>query len=404
FTTPLALQAVSGEPVGTDLFDLGQESRIGHVALADEADVVLVAPATANLVAKLASGIADDLLTTVLVATRAPIVLAPAMNVNMLANPVVEENLRVLAGRGHRVVEPDEGLLACGYEGRGRMPDPPVLVEEVKAALAPDDLAGERVLVTAGPTREFLDPVRFLSNRSSGKMGFEVARAARRRGAEVVLVAGPTALPPPRGVRTIDVVSAEEMARAVRDHLADRTVVVAAAAVADWRPVVRAATKPAKTKGCTAIEVESTIDVLGTLVRPRPDTIVVGFAAETHDVDEHARGKLVRKQLDLVVANDVTAPGAGFDVDTNVVSILDASGAERLPVLPKEEVAEAILDRRPRWSAETSAELATLTPGAPRQAVLPLVVEDVLGAGVEGILLIGTGSAGPAEAVREEIG
>ncbi|MFM8412448.1 MAG: bifunctional phosphopantothenoylcysteine decarboxylase/phosphopantothenate--cysteine ligase CoaBC, partial [Alphaproteobacteria bacterium] len=230
FTTPLALQTVSGEPVGTDLFDLGQESRIGHVALADEADVVLVAPATANLVAKLAGGIADDLLTTVLVATRAPIVLAPAMNVNMLANPVVEENLRVLAGRGHRVVDPDEGLLACGYEGRGRMPDPPVLVEEVKAALAPDDLAGERVLVTAGPTREFLDPVRFLSNRSSGKMGFEVARAARRRGAEVVLVAGPTALPPPRGVRTIDVVSAEEMARAVRDHLADRTVVVAAAA------------------------------------------------------------------------------------------------------------------------------------------------------------------------------
>ncbi|MFM7735357.1 MAG: bifunctional phosphopantothenoylcysteine decarboxylase/phosphopantothenate--cysteine ligase CoaBC [Alphaproteobacteria bacterium] len=351
FTTPLALQTVSGEPVGTDLFDLGQESRIGHVALADEADVVLVAPATANLVAKLASGIADDLLTTVLVATRAPIVLAPAMNVNMLANPVVEENLRVLAGRGHRVVEPDEGLLACGYEGRGRMPDPPVLVEEVKAALAPDDLAGERVLVTAGPTREFLDPVRFLSNRSSGKMGFEVARAARRRGAEVVLVAGPTALPPPRGVRTIDVVSAEEMARAVRDHLADRTVVVAAAAVADWRPVVRAATKPAKTKGCTAIEVESTIDVLGTLVRPRPDTIVVGFAAETHDVDEHARGKLVRKQLDLVVANDVTAPGAGFDVDTNVVSILDASGAERLPVLPKEEVAEAILDRVVRLRA-----------------------------------------------------
>lgn len=352
FTTPLALQAVSGEPVGTDLFDLTQESRIGHIALADEADVVLVAPATANLLAKLAHGIADDLLGTVLLATRAPVVLAPAMNVHMLGNPVVQDNLRSLAERGHRIVEPDEGLLACGYEGRGRLPDPPVLVEEVKAAISPDDLAGERVLVTAGPTREFLDPVRFLSNRSSGKMGFCVARAARRRGAEVVLVAGPTALPPPRGVRTIDVVSAEDMARAVRENLAERTVVVAAAAVADWRPVVRAGTKPAKTKGRSSIEVESTIDVLGTLVRPRPDTIVVGFAAETHDLDEHARGKLVRKDLDLVVANDVTAPGAGFDVDTNQVSILDASGgSERLALLPKEEVAEAILDRVVRLRA-----------------------------------------------------
>ncbi len=351
FTTPLALQAVSGEPVGTDLFDLTQESQIGHVALADEADAVLIAPATANLVAKAARGIADDLLTTVLLATRAPVVLAPAMNVHMLQNPAVQENLRALGSRGFRVVEPDVGVLACGYEGRGRMPDPPVLVEEVKAALAPDDLSGERVLVTAGPTREFLDPVRFLSNRSSGKMGFEIARAARRRGAEVVLVAGPTALDAPRGVRTVDVVSADEMAAAVRANLADCTVVVAAAAVADWRPVARAGTKPAKTRGPSAIEVESTVDVLGTLVRPRPDTIVVGFAAETHDVDEHARGKLVRKDLDFVVANDVTAPGAGFDVDTNVVSILDGAGAERLPLLPKEEVAEAILDRVVRLRA-----------------------------------------------------
>jgi phosphopantothenoylcysteine decarboxylase/phosphopantothenate--cysteine ligase len=345
FTTPLALQTVSGEAVATDLFDLTQESQIGHIELADGADVLLVAPATANLLAKLAHGVADDLLGTVLLATRAPVVLAPAMNVHMLGNPVVVANLRALEARGHRLVEPDVGQLACGYEGRGRLPDPPVLVEEVKAALAPDDLAGERVLVTAGPTREFLDPVRFLSNRSSGKMGWEVARAARRRGAEVVLVAGPTALAPPRGVETVEVVSAAEMSEAVRSRLAGTTVVVAAAAVADWRPVARSATKGPKAKGPAAIEVESTVDVLGTLVRPRPDTIVVGFAAETHDVDEHARGKLARKNLDLVVANDVTAPGAGFDVDTNVVSILGPSGAERLPLLPKEEVAEAILDR-----------------------------------------------------------
>lgn len=351
FTTPLALQAVSGEPVGTDLFDLTQESRIGHVALADEADVVLVAPATASVIARIAHGIADDLLTTVLLATRAPVVLAPAMNVHMLENPVVAGNLRALEARGCRIVEPDVGVLACGYEGRGRLPDPPVLLEEVKAALAPDDLAGERVLVTAGPTREFLDPVRFLSNRSSGRMGWEIARAARRRGAEVVLVAGPTALEPPRGVRTVGIVSAEEMAAAVRSNLDGCTIVVAAAAVADWRPVVRSGTKPAKAKGPSSIKVEPTVDVLGTLVRPRPDTIVVGFAAETHDVDDRARGKLVRKDLDLIVANDVTAPGAGFDVDTNVVSILDANGAERLPLLSKEEVAEAILDRVVRLRA-----------------------------------------------------
>ena len=345
FVTPLALQTLSGEPVSTELFDLTQESQIGHIALADGADVVLVAPATANLIGKLSWGIADDLLTTVLLATRAPVVVAPAMNVHMLAHPSVEENLQRLAARGTRIVEPDAGPLACGYEGRGRLPDAAVLVEEVKAALAQQDLAGERILVTAGPTREFLDPVRFLSNRSSGKMGFEIARAAARRGADVLLVAGPNSLEPLRGVRSVDVVSAEDMARAVGTHLADRTVVVAAAAVADYKPVTRAATKTAKTRGASAIEVESTIDVLGTLRRPRPDTIVVGFAAETHDVAARARDKLARKGLDLIVANDVTLAGAGFDVDTNVVTLIVAAGTEALPLLDKEEVAEAILDR-----------------------------------------------------------
>lgn len=345
FVTPLTLQTLSGEPVATELFDLTQESEIGHIALADSADVVLVAPATANAIAKLAHGMADDLLSTVLLATRAPVVVAPAMNVHMLGNAAVRGNIDRIAARGVRVVEPDEGPLACGYEGRGRLPDAAVLVEEVKAALSAPDLAGERVLVTAGPTREFLDPVRFLSNRSSGRMGYEVARAARRRGAEVVLVAGPGALPPPRGVTVVPVESADEMAAAVRAHLGDRTVVVAAAAVADYRPAERSGQKGAKTAGRSSIPVVETIDVVGSLERPTPATIVVGFAAETQDLEARARAKLARKGLDLVVANDVTAPGAGFDVGTNVVTLVAADGAEALPLLPKEEVAEAILDR-----------------------------------------------------------
>jgi len=345
FVTPLALQTVAGEPVATDLFDLTQESEIGHIALADAADVLLVAPATANVLAKLAAGIADDLLTTVALATRARIVVAPAMNVHMYENPVVQENLERLRARGVRVIEPDAGFLACGYDGQGRLPDADVLVEEVKAALAPSDLASERVLVTAGPTREYLDPVRFLSNRSSGKMGFAIARAAARRGAEVVLVSGPTSLAAPRGVRTIAVESAAEMAAAVREQLPGRTLVVAAAAVADYRPARRAEQKTAKLRGPHALELETTPDIVGTLVRPRRDTLVVGFAAETADVLARARGKLERKRLDLIVANDVGAPGAGFDVDTNVVTLVDARGAEALPLLSKEDVADAILDR-----------------------------------------------------------
>jgi phosphopantothenoylcysteine decarboxylase/phosphopantothenate--cysteine ligase len=345
FVTPLTLQTLAGEPVATDLFDLTQESQIGHIALADSADVLLVAPATANVVAKLAAGIADDLLTTVALATRGRLVVAPAMNVHMLQSAVVQENLERLRARGVRVVEPDSGFLACGYEGQGRLPDAEVLVEEVRAALSARDLAGEKVLVTSGPTREFLDPVRFLSNRSSGRMGHAIARAAARRGADVVLVTGPTALVAPRGVRVVAVVSAAEMAEAVREHLPGRTVVVAAAAVADYRPLRRSSEKSAKVRGRHAIELETTEDIVGGLVRPRRDTIVVGFAAETTDVLARARGKLARKSLDLIVANDVTEPGAGFDVDTNVVTLVDDRGAERLPLLGKDEVAEAILDR-----------------------------------------------------------
>lgn len=345
FVTPLALQTVAGEAVATDLFDLTQESEIGHIDLADHSDVVLVAPASANLIARAAGGLADDLLTTVLLATRAPIVLAPAMNVNMYENPIVRENLDRLRARGFSIVEPDSGSLACGYEGAGRLPDADVLVEAVRGALAPDDLQGERVVVTAGPTREYLDPVRFLSNRSSGKMGYALARAAARRGAEVVLVAGPGELPAPRGMEVVVVESAGEMAAAVKRAAGRCTVMIAAAAVADYRPKERNAEKSPKRRGATRLELEETPDVVVSSVPRRNGRIVVGFAAETGSAEEKARAKLERKKLDLIVANDVAEEGSGFDVDTNRVVLVDSQDRKALPLMDKNEVADAILDR-----------------------------------------------------------
>lgn len=345
FITPLTLQTLSGEPVARDLFDLTQESEIGHIDLADSADLLLVAPATANLLGKLVAGIGDDLLTTVLLATRAPVVLAPAMNVNMFENEVVQRNLRQLTERGFHVVAPDEGSLACGYEGQGRLPDTEVLLEAAAAAITPDDLAGETFLVTAGPSREALDPVRYLSNRSSGKMGYAVARAAARRGAEVILVSGPTLLEEPVGVESIRVESAAEMAAAVERHAATASVVVAAAAVADYTPVASAEEKQAKVSGELALNLVSTKDIVANSVPRHAGLIVVGFAAETGDVEERAQKKLGRKKLDLIVANDVTKPGAGFDVDTNIVTLIDEGSVETLPLLSKDEVADRILDR-----------------------------------------------------------
>lgn len=368
FVTPLSLQTVSGEPVATDLFDLTQESEIGHIDLADHVDVVLIAPATANLVAKAAAGMADDLLTTVLLATRAPVVVAPAMNVHMYENALVQENLARLERHGWTRVEPDSGALACGYEGPGRLPDPEVLVEAVATALTPKDMARETVLVTAGPTREYLDPVRYLSNRSSGKMGFALARAAARRGARVVLVAGPCGLPDPRGVETVRVETADEMAEAVRRSSRSATVVVAAAAVADYRPAVRQDQKAAKKKGAVRLALETTPDVVATAVARRAGRIVVGFAAETNDVRERARGKLDRKALDLIVANDVTAEGAGFDVDTNVVTLIDATGEESLPLLGKDEVADAILERVVRMRAAAPKARKKVTGGKKKRS------------------------------------
>ena len=345
FVTPLTLQTLTRNPVATDTFSLTQESEIGHIRLADTADVIVVAPATADVIGKMAAGIADDLLTTVLLATRAPVVVAPAMNVHMWEHPAVQENVARLAARGVRVVGPASGSLACGYEGAGRLIEPDVLVEEVLHVLAPQDLAGQHVVVTAGPTEEPIDPVRYVSNRSSGKMGYAIARVARRRGADVTLVSGPVAIAPPPGVRVVPVASAREMQKAAEQAFGSATVLVAAAAVADYRPRRALSQKLKKSAATLALELDRNPDILRELAARKGRRLVVGFAAETHDVVAEGKRKLREKRCDLMVANDVTAPGAGFGTDTNRVRLLDAHGLdEELPVLPKEDVAERILD------------------------------------------------------------
>ena len=345
FVTPLTLQALSGSPVATDTFDLTQESEIGHIHLADTADVVVLAPATANLVAKMAHGIADDLLTTVLLATRAPIVVAPAMNVHMWEHAATQDNVRTLVRRGVTLVGPASGSLACGYEGPGRLADPLDIVEAAIVAVTPQDLTGERVLVSAGPTREAIDPVRYLTNHSSGKMGYAIARVARRRGAVVTLVSGPVGLPPPPGVRVVPVESERAMEAALRAEFARATVLVMAAAVADYRPAAVLDRKMKKGPGDRVLALTRNVDIVTALAKTKGGRTVVGFAAETHDLVVEARRKLREKGLDLIVANDVTAEGAGFGSDTNVVRLLDAAGLDAaLPVLPKEAVAARILD------------------------------------------------------------
>lgn len=345
FVTPLTLQTLSGHAVATDTFDLTQESEIGHIRLADEADAILVAPATANALAKAAHGIADDLLGTVLLATRAPVIVAPAMNVNMWEHPATQENLGRLRARGVLVVGPASGMLACGWEGAGRLAEPAEVVEAVRAALTPQDLAGEHVLVSAGPTREPVDPVRYLSNHSSGKMGFAIARVARRRGATVTLVAGPTSLGAPAGVTCVRVDSARDMAAALDAAWPRATVLVMAAAVADYGVAKPAAHKMKKQGATMTLALERNRDILSGLATRKGKRLVVGFAAETRDLAAEAQRKLRTKRLDLIVANDVTAPGAGFGSDTNVVRLFDADGGDvALPVLPKDEVAGRILD------------------------------------------------------------
>lgn len=342
FITPLSLQTIAGNPVSQDMFDPTHESRISHIDLAKKADIVVIVPATANIIGKVASGIADDLLTTIIMATKAPVLFAPAMNSNMYENKIVQHNIEKLRKLGYCFIGPDEGELACGCEGKGRLAPVEDIVDAAEECLAPKDLKGEKVLVTAGPTREAIDPVRFISNPSSGRMGYAIARAARRRGAEVVLVSGPSYLTPPRGVTFIKTQTAEEMAEASIIHYPQSTVVIMAAAVSDYRPKISHRKKVKKEEARFNIELERTHDILKEMGTRKRCQFLVGFALETEDMLANARKKLKDKKLDLIIANDP----ASFDGEATQVTIIGKEDeVEELPTLSKNEVAERILNK-----------------------------------------------------------
>ena len=353
FVTPLTFEALSGHRVVYAQFH-ADTGPLDHITWGQEADLVVVAPATANFVAKMAHGLADDFLSTLVVAATAPVLVCPAMNDRMWENPAVRENLRILKARGVPVMDPEPGDLACGTRGPGRLPEPEDILERIRCLLSPQDFAGRRVLVTAGATQEAIDPVRFITNRSSGKMGYALARAAARRGADVVLVSGPTGLKQPAGVAFVGVRSAEEMRDAVLAERAECDAIIKAAAVSDYRPGSVSAQKIKKGDGEQVLELVRNPDILEALGCERGDgaCILVGFAAETEGLVKNARGKLEQKNVDMIVANDVSRTDAGFDTDTNLVKILHRDGrVEELPLLPKDEVADCILDRiRDRWA------------------------------------------------------
>jgi len=357
FVTPLTFETLSQHPVFVDQFTLGEGSDIRHISWADQAELLLVAPCTANLIGKLAHGIADDALSTLYLASTAPVVLAPAMNVQMLEHKAVVENLETLRSRGVRVVEAEAGYLACGWLGKGRLAEVETIVAAVLETLRPRrDLEGMTVLVTAGPTVEDLDPVRFVSNRSTGRMGYRLAEAARDRGAVVTLVSGPTALPPPSSIETVPVRSAEQMKEAVLARAEAQQVIVMAAAVSDYRPAATLPSKLKKQAGGLTLDLVRTPDILHALGQGKGSRLLVGFAAETEDLVDNARRKLREKGLDLVVANDVSAPGTGFASEHNQAVLIDAGGGEQeLPRLTKRELADRIWDRVVALRARTAA-------------------------------------------------
>ncbi|MFQ5586730.1 MAG: bifunctional phosphopantothenoylcysteine decarboxylase/phosphopantothenate--cysteine ligase CoaBC [Thermodesulfobacteriota bacterium] len=339
FIRPLTFATLAGNRVATGLFDGSGED---HIALAKRADLVIVAPATANIIGKVASGIADDLLTTVIMATGAPVLFAPAMHTRMYENPIVQGNIEKLKQLDYRFAAPEEGDLASGEEGIGRLADPDTILEAAIISLAPQDMADEKVLVTAGPTQEAIDPVRFLSNRSSGRMGYAIARAARRRGATVTLVSGPTTLPPPEGVTVVRVTTAAEMAAAALSRYPTSTIVIMAAAVSDFRPKNQQKEKIKKDVAEPVLQLERTQDILMEMGRRRKGQFLAGFALETENIVDNAERKLVEKKLDLIVANDT----GGLDSDSNRITVIVRNGqTEELPSLPKEEVAERVIDR-----------------------------------------------------------
>jgi len=350
FVGPVTFEAITRRPVITSQWRPGMNADIEHIAIADGIDLLLVAPCTANVIGKFASGIADDFLSSLYLATRATVLLAPAMNSNMLAHPAVQRNVETLLSRGVRFVEPGEGYLACGWIGRGRLAEPDEIVDQACRVLAPPDsaLRGRHVLVSAGPTYEDIDPVRYIGNRSSGRMGFALAAEARRRGARVTLVAGPTRLEPPAVDEVVRVRSAAEMHAAVTTAASSADVVIMAAAVADYAPAAPAAGKIAKTDAPMTLTLTRTKDVLADLGSRRAGAarpVLVGFAAETEDVVRKAREKRARKGVDLIVANDVSQPDRGFDVETNAVTLVAEDGEEPVPLQSKDRVAALILDR-----------------------------------------------------------
>ncbi len=343
FINPITFESLTGNRCLVDTFDRNFEFQVEHVSLAKQTDVFLVAPASANVIAKAAHGIADDMLTTTLLACQCPKIFAPAMNTRMYQNQVVQDNISTLKNYGMKVVIPACGYLACGDTGEGKMPEPDVLFEAVLRALTPKDLAGKKVLVTAGPTREKLDPVRYISNHSTGKMGYAVAAAAVRRGADVTLVSGKVELTPPMGVQVVPVVSAADMAQAVKDVAAEQDIIIKAAAVADYRPLVTADEKLKKKDEELSVELERTEDILAWLGAHR--RVLCGFSMETEHLLENSLAKLEKKKIDMIVANNLKQEGAGFGTDTNVVTLLTKDRTEELPLLSKEEVADRLLDR-----------------------------------------------------------
>lgn len=346
FINPITFESLTGHKCLVDTFDRNFEFQVEHVSLAKQTDVFLVAPASANVIAKAAHGIADDMLTTTLLACTCPKLFAPAMNTRMYLNPVVQDNIKTLSHYGMEVIVPARGYLACGDTGEGKMPEPEILFEYIVKALTPKDMAGKKVLVTAGPTQEKIDPVRFISNHSTGKMGYAVARAAMMRGAEVTLVSGKCDLQPPIGVRIVPVVSAADMAQAVKEAAPEQDMIIKAAAVADYRPRVTADEKLKKKDEEMSVELERTEDILAYLGEHRREgQFLCGFSMETEQLVENSRAKLEKKHVDMIVANNLKQEGAGFGTDTNVVTLITKDETAKLPMMSKEEVADRLLDR-----------------------------------------------------------
>ena len=346
FVTPITFEQLSGNKALVDTFDRNFQHNVEHISAADKADMVLIAPATANVIAKLANGLADDMLTTTVLACRCPKAIAPAMNTAMYENPVTQDNLEKLRHYGWEIIEPASGRLACGAVGKGKLEDPSRLLEAVLHTVADEkDMTGLNVLVTAGPTREALDPVRYLTNHSSGKMGYAIAKAASRRGANVTLVSGPTNLPKPAYIDVVDIESAADMFEAVSSRADKTDIIIKAAAVADYRPATVADNKIKKSDDDLSIPLERTTDILKTLgANKKPGQFLCGFSMETQDVLENSKTKLTKKNLDMIAANNVKVDGAGFGVDTNVLTLITADDIKELPLMSKDEAAEALLD------------------------------------------------------------